>query len=122
MKDRRRITDRIEDSAASDRNYKGVPIDRALRKDLKQVGSGFRIVLADFASRDRYKSDQIDGSGVRRSVVFDLRSKIRKRCQDTFVNTNQTSASLQGSRRDSASNRQRFPSANASRVKTTGYS
>jgi hypothetical protein len=96
MKDRRRITDRVKDSAAADRNYKGVPIDRALRKDLKQVGNGFRIVLADFASRDRYKSDQVDASGVRRSVVFDLRSKIRKRCQDTFVNTNQTSVPLAG--------------------------
>ena len=96
MKDRRRITDRIKDSAAADRNYKGVPIDRALRKDFKQVGNGFRIVLADFASPDRYKSDQVDASGVRSSVVFDLRSKIRKRCQDTFVNTNQTSVPLTG--------------------------
>src|SRR5207237_9620885 len=64
MKDRRRITDRIKDSAAADRNYKGVPIDRALRKDLKQVGNGFRIVLADFASPDRYKSDEVDACGM----------------------------------------------------------
>src|SRR5262249_46405411 len=69
---------------------------RALRKDLKQVGNGFRIVLADFTSRDRRKSDQVDASSVRRSIVFDLRGKIRKRCQNAFVNTNQASVPLAG--------------------------
>ena len=95
VEDRGCIADRIQHRPATDRNRKGVPVDRVLREQFEQAGDGRRIVLADFTACNRHQgADQFHASRVRRGVVLDLRSEVGKGRQDTLVDKDQTSMVL----------------------------
>ena len=60
------ISDRIQHRTSSDRDYKGVPVDRQLREFCEKAWNGIRIVLAALAARHRNKlASDLEMSGVK---------------------------------------------------------
>ena len=73
------IAHRIQHRPATDRDRKGVSVDRVPREQFEQTGYGPRIVLADFAACNRHQGGyQFHASCVRRGVVLDLRCEVGK--------------------------------------------
>ena len=89
------IADRIQYCAATDRNRKGVPVDRVPREQFEQAGDGRRIVLADFTACNRHQGgDQFHASRVRRGIVLDLRWEVGEGRQNALVDKRQASMAL----------------------------